>query len=97
MKQVAKVYKKIPLVVDALFLTNGTIKPRRIILKEGTFDITKVLSVRRHCPLVVPCVAPLEYTVLVEGQQKNLYFDTDSGQWFSIKEILHEGKGYSAQ
>ena len=60
----AREFKKIPLVVDAVFLTSGKIKPRKIILREGVYEITRVISVKKRCPLVVPCVAPLEYTVI---------------------------------
>lgn len=78
-------YKRIPLTIDALFLADGTIKPRKIILKEGVFSIDRVFSVKNYCPRVVPCVAPLEYTVLVEGNEKKIYFEPHSNMWFSVK------------
>lgn len=78
-------YKRIPLTVDALFLADGTIKPRKIILKEGVFSIDRVLRMKNYCPRVVPCVAPVEYTVLVEGNEKKIYFEPHSNMWFSVK------------
>lgn len=80
-------YKRIPLTVDAVFLTDGTIKPRKIILKEGVYSIDKVLNIKRFCPQTVPCVAPIEYTALVEGIEKKIYFEPHSNMWFSIKEL----------
>lgn len=79
-------YKRIPLTIDALFLADGTIKPRKIIINEGVFSIDKILKVKPFCPRVVPAVAPVEYTVLVEGCEKKLYFEPHSNMWFSVKE-----------
>ena len=78
-------YKRVPLIIDALFLTDGTIKPRKIILKEGVFDIDRVVQIKKYCPRVVPAVAPLEYTVFVEGNEKKIYFEPHSNMWFSVK------------
>lgn len=78
-------YQRIPLNVDALFLSDGTIKPRKIILKEGIFTIDKVISSKNYCPRVVPCVAPVEYTVSVEGTHKKIYYEPHSSMWFSVK------------
>lgn len=80
-------YIRFPLTVDALFLTDGTVKPRKIILKEGVFNIDKVTRVKRYCPQVVPCIAPFEYTVFVEGSEKKIYFEPHSHMWFSVKEV----------
>ena len=55
--------------VDVLFTSDGTLKPRKIITKDGTFTIDRILGIKRHCPQVVPCVAPYEYKVMVEGVQ----------------------------
>ena len=78
-------YQRIPLNVDALFLSNGKIKPRKIILKEGVFKIDRVVSSKNYCPQVVPCVAPVEYTVFVEGEQKKIYYEPHTNMWFSVK------------
>ena len=78
-------YQRIPLNVDALFLSSGKIKPRKIILTEGVFTIDKVISSKNYCPLVVPCVAPVEYTVSVEGVHKKIYYEPHSNMWFSVK------------
>lgn len=78
-------YKRIPLTIDAIFTSDGTIKPRKIILKDGFYTVDKVVNVRRFCPKVVPCVAPVEYTVMVEGNEKKIYFEPHSNMWFSVK------------
>ena len=78
-------YRRIPLNVDALFLSNGKIKTRKIILKEGVFKIDRVVSSKNYCPQVVPCVAPVEYTVFVEGEQKKIYYEPHTNMWFSVK------------
>lgn len=80
-----KIYKRIPLTVDAVFMADGTLKPRKIVVKSGVFPITRVLGVKNRCPAVVPCVSPTEYTVLVEGAEKKIYFEPHSNMWFSIK------------
>ena len=79
-------YKRIPLTIEAIFTSDGTIKPRKIIVRDGTFSIDKITYVKRRCPQVVPCVAPIEYTVLIDGNEKRIYFEPHSNMWFSIKE-----------
>lgn len=78
-------YERVPLNVDALFLSSGKIKPRKIILKEGVFTIDRVVSLKNYCPRVVPCVSPVEYTVIVEGNEKKIYYEPHSNMWFSVK------------
>ena len=79
-------YKRIPLAIEAVFTVDGTIKPKKIIVGGESFSIDKVKFIKRRCPLVVPCVAPLEYTILVDGNEKRIYFEPHSNMWFSIKE-----------
>ncbi|MBO5313412.1 MAG: hypothetical protein J6B29_05540 [Clostridia bacterium] len=86
----AKEYKRIPLAIDALFLPDGSIKPKSVVTKDGIYPITRVLRVRSFCPTVVPCVAPTEYTVLIEGSEKKLYFEPHSNMWFSVKEVYKQ-------
>ena len=76
---------RIPLTVDAVFTSDGAIKPRKIVVKEGIFSVDRVVRVKKRCPCVVPCIAPTEYTVMVEGQEKRIYFEPHSNMWFSVK------------
>ena len=78
-------FKRIPLNVDVLFTSEGILKPKKIITKDGTFTIDRVLGIKRYCPQVVPCVAPYEYKVMVEGVEKRIYFEPHSNLWFSVK------------
>ena len=79
-------FRRIPLTVDAIFSAEGTLKPRKIITKDGIFAIDRVLKIQSRTPVVVPCIAPIEYTVIVEGHEKAIYFEPHSRKWFSVKE-----------
>lgn len=80
-------YKKVPLGVEAKFLTDGTILPRVIWLDANRYVIERIVCKNKHHPPEVGCIAPLEYTVMVEGFIKNLYYEPSTQQWFSVKEI----------
>ena len=82
-------YKRVPLTVNAVFMTDGTIKPKKIIIANGVFNIDRIVDIKRYCPRVVSCVAPIQYTVIVEGTEKKIYFEPHSNMWFSVK--LYEG------
>lgn len=81
-----KKYQRISLDVEVRFFKNGKIKPKKILFGESSFVISRILDVRNFCPRVVPCIAPIEYTVTVEGQEKKIYFEPDTNSWFSIKQ-----------
>ena len=80
-------YKRIPLTVDALFLPDGSLKPQKLIYNETVFEIARIVSVRPRCPRVVRCIAPVEYTVIIDGIEKQIYYEEDSNTWFSVKEV----------
>ena len=82
-------YKRIPLAVEALFLPDGTFKPQKLIHNDTVFDITRVIRIRPYCPRVVRCIAPIEYTVIIDGIEKQIYYEEDTNTWFSVKEV-HE-------
>ncbi|MBQ7906682.1 MAG: hypothetical protein IJ309_03970 [Clostridia bacterium] len=84
----AEHFIRVNLEVDARFLKNGKMRPRRIIYGGKTFEITRVLDTRNYCPRVVSCVAPVEYLVLVEGVEKRIYFEAYTNSWFSVKEEI---------
>ena len=79
-------YKRIPLTINALFLPDGTIKPKKVIMGDNAFVIDRIIRVKSFCPKVVPAIAPIEYTVMVEGCEKKIYFEPHSSMWFSVKE-----------
>ena len=84
-------YVRMPLTVDALFLTDGTFKPLKIYFGGESYEISKVLSKRRYCPRVVSCIAPVEYTVIIEKTEKKIYYEADTNTWFSVKEVYVDG------
>ncbi|MDY6424004.1 MAG: hypothetical protein SPL06_04530 [Bacteroidales bacterium] len=83
-----RVYQRIQLTMDAVFEKDGTVTPKRIICDDQVFDIARILDVCRHYPTGVSCVAPIQYTVKVEGQERKIYFEPDSNTWFSVKEVV---------
>ena len=83
-----KVYQRIQLTMDVVFGNDGTITPKRILWEGQIFDIVKIIDVCRHYPTGVRCVAPIQYTVIVEGQERKIYFEPDSNTWFSVKEVI---------
>ena len=82
-----KKYKRIPLTVDALFLPDGTFKPRKLIHNDTVFDITRIVQIRPYCPRVVRCIAPIEYTVIIDNVERRIYYENDTNTWFSVKEV----------
>lgn len=80
-------YKRIPLAVDVLFMPDGRLKPRKLIYNDTVFEITRVVGIRPYCPRVVRCIAPIEYTVIVDDIEKQIYYEEDTNTWFSVKEV----------
>ena len=78
-------YERSPLIVDVLFMEDGTMKPRRLIHNGQIYEIKRTVRKKRYCPSVVPCIAPIEYTVLIENVEKKIYFEPETGKWFSVK------------
>ena len=85
-------YQRIPLAVDALFMTDGSSKPKKIYYRDTAYEITKVMQIRKYCPRVVRCIAPVEYTIMVDSQEKKIYYEQDTNTWFSIKEVIKENE-----
>ncbi len=79
-------YRRIQLEVEAVFHTDGSFAPKRIYFDDKPYDIDKILNVRAYCPRVVGCVAPIQYTVMVGGTMKKIYYEADSNSWFSVRE-----------
>lgn len=80
-------YARIPLAVGVVYSADGNFKPRTISVNGEKFLIDRVLYKKCYCPKSVPAIAPIEFTVLVEGETKRIYFEKDSGKWFSVKKI----------
>jgi len=80
-------YLRVPLTVDALFLPDGSFRPRKIYFGGEPYEITRVLQKRRYCPRVVRCITPVEYTVIIDKREKKIYYEADTNTWFSVKEV----------
>ena len=78
-------YQRIPLMVDVIFTKEGNMMPKTLIFDEQRFDIRKVVKKRRYCPMEVPCIAPIEYTIMIDNIEKKIYFEPDTFMWFSVK------------
>lgn len=79
-------YLKIPLNVEALFYSDGTVMPRKLLLSKKNYTVDRIIGRRPHNPGTVSCISPIEYIVVIEGQTKKLYFEPEQLQWFSVKE-----------
>ena len=92
-------YIRIPLAVGVIYSADGVFKPKTISVNGEKFSIDRVLYKRNYCPKSVSAIAPIEFTVLVEGETKKIYFEKDTGKWFSVKKILKndDGKSYFTQ
>ena len=77
---------RIPLAVEAVFRTDGSLLPRRLFVDGQSFRIGRVLRVMPFCPPGVGCIAPIRYTGEVDGREKELYYEPETGTWFSVRE-----------
>ena len=83
----ATTYHRMPLAVEAVFMPDGSFKPKKLFFKDNTFEITRILRSRRYCPQQVRAIATWEYTVIIDSQERKIYYEPDTNQWFSVKEV----------
>lgn len=91
---------RVPLTVGVVYSTNGIFKPRAIFVGGKRFLIDRVISKKNYCPKSVGAIAPIEFTVMVEGERKKIYFERDTGKWFSVMPVRNgqnEGQSYFTQ
>ncbi len=86
-------YTRIPLAVGVIYSADGVFKPKTISVNGEKFVIDRVLYKKNYCPKSVPAIAPIEFTILVEGETKKIYFEQDTGMWFSVKKVLTDNEG----
>ncbi|MBR2370838.1 MAG: hypothetical protein IKA82_02335 [Clostridia bacterium] len=79
-------YERIPLAVQVVIRRDGSIVPQKVMFEKTPYHITSIVSVKRFCPRIVPCIAPVEYTVVINGILKRIYYESDTNKWFSVKE-----------
>ena len=80
-------FVRMPIGIEALFLPDGSFVPKKLIYRGRVFDIVRVEKVRKYSPWQVRAVATTEYTVIIDGAERQIYYESDSNKWFSIKEM----------
>lgn len=81
-------YKRINLDVDVRFKSDGTLVPRNVTYKARHYTVSRVLGQRPFIPREVKCKEPIEYTTIIDGKEKKLYYEYSTNTWFSIKRYL---------
>ena len=79
------IYTRIPLEVKVLFAPNGQMKPVSLFFEDKQYTVDRILRVRPYKPPKVAAIAPIAYTVVIEGIEKEIFFEAESNTWFSVK------------
>ena len=79
------IYTRIPLEVKVLFAPNGQMKPVNLFFEDKQYTVDRILRVRPYKPPKVAAIAPIAYTVVIEGIEKEIFFEAESNTWFSVK------------
>ncbi len=75
-------YRKVHVEVAALFPSKGGLRPLYIIWEDGRkFEVNRVKFMER-APSHVGSILPVRYTCVVEGRERELYFEPDQMRWF---------------
>lgn len=85
-------YKRINLDVDVKFKADGTLIPQKITYKDRHYPVSRVLGQRPFIPKEVKCKEPIEYTTIIDGKEKKLYYEYSTNAWFSIKRYLYANR-----
>lgn len=83
----ASKFVRTPIGIEALFLSDGSFVPKRLWYKGKSFEIIRVVRERKYSPWQVRAIATTEYTVLIDDTERKIYYEPESNQWFSIKEV----------
>ncbi len=78
--------ERIPIEVRVRMRADGSVVPEDVIVLGIGYHITSVLKKCAVRPPGISCINAIEYTVMVEGQRKKIYYEKLSGKWFSVKE-----------
>ena len=79
------IYTRIPLEVKVIFAPNGQMTPVSLFFGDKQYTIDRILRVRPYKPPKIAAIAPIAYTVVIEGIEKEIYFEAESNTWFSVK------------
>ena len=83
---------RIPIEVLALMRADGSVIPRAVLVKGEKFEITRILGISSQYPCGVPCISPIEFSVVINSIEKKIYYERSSGTWFSVG-VSKEGQG----
>lgn len=83
-------FKKIPVGVEARFLTDGSIYPKAVLLGDQRYEIDRVMHRGKQHPFGVSCIAPVKYIIIINRQMKSIYFEPSTLQWFTVKEVQED-------
>ena len=81
-------YKRINLNVEVCFKADGSLIPQKVSYKARRYTVSRVLGQRPYIPKEVKCQDPIEFTTLINGKEKKLYYEYSTNTWFSIKQYL---------
>ena len=81
-------FVRTPIGVEAIFMPDGSFVPKKLCYKGNSFEIIRVDRVRKHSPWEVRAIATTEYTILIDDTERKIYYEPESNQWFSIKEVV---------
>ena len=81
-------FVRTPIGVEAIFMPDGSFVPKKLWYKGNSFEIIRVECVRKHSPWQVLAISTTEYTVLIDDTERQIYYEPESNQWFSIKEVV---------
>jgi len=80
-------FVRTPIGVEAIFMPDGSFTPKKLWYKGKSFDIIRVLRERKYSPWQVRAIATTEYTVIIDDTERQIYYETESNMWFSVKEV----------
>jgi hypothetical protein len=80
-------FVRTPIGVEAMFLPDGSFVPKKLWYAGKSFEIIRVDRVRKYSPWQVRAVATTEYSVIIDDVERQIYYEPDTNQWFSIKEV----------
>lgn len=76
------VIKKVYVDIIAQYGKDGRVTPLTIIWEDGQgYEIEKIRDVRNAASLKVGGTG-VRYTVMLQGKEKYLFFDTNENKWF---------------
>ena len=75
-------YSKVYVEVAAAFTVKGSLRPLWLIWEDGRkFEINRVKFCER-APSHVGAILPVKYTCIVEGSEREIYFEPEKMKWF---------------